>query len=243
MLTLDGLDQLINPEEGTIEFSYCQKAPPMDWSYGVYRMFDGEAGLGACVNLFAARNTIFFNIICGGQSRGVTCPISVFPNNEWLHVAVVWNRKGIEGTAETMRLCINGTEVASGNANDWGAVPGGRADIAGGQNANCAGKYFMSDLKIWKRAISQAPPPGQAAWQPPAPSSGATPGNPQPANAPPPPGRPAKQTGPHPAAFWHTVAAAVRRAGELNRKERKGLAAPIDFFFALFASFAVFISA
>ncbi|HWB60865.1 MAG TPA: hypothetical protein VG733_15320, partial [Chthoniobacteraceae bacterium] len=37
MLELDGLDKLINPEEGTIEFWYCQKAPPLDWQYGVYR--------------------------------------------------------------------------------------------------------------------------------------------------------------------------------------------------------------
>lgn len=195
ILELDNLEKIINPEQGTIEFWYCQKAPPLDWAYGVYRMFDGEAGLGGCVGLFSARNTIFFNIICGGQSRGFTCPVSVIPDNQWIHIAVVWNRKGIEATDETMRLYINGTKVAAGTASDWGTVPGGRADICGGQNPDCAGKYLMSDLKVWSRAVPQSPPPGAPAWQPPA-NPGA------PAVTPPPFGRPATApSGPIPPPF------------------------------------------
>ena len=198
ILELDDLDKLINPEEGTIEFWHMQTSPPVDWSYGVYRMFDGEAGLGACVGLFSARNTIFFNISCGGQSRGFSCPISVIPNNQWLHIAVVWDRKGIESSGDTMRLCINGTKVAASSANDWGTVPGGRADICGGQNANCAGKYLMSNLKVWKRAVPQSPPRGQTAWQPPA---AAAPAPGAPAHTPPPFGKPAAPAGPTPPPF------------------------------------------
>ncbi len=191
ILELDALDKIINPEQGTIEFWYCQKAQPLDDSYGVYRMFDGEAGLGGCIGLFAARNTLFFNIICGGQSRGITCPISVIPNDQWVHIAVVWNRKGIEGTDETMRLCINGTKVAASTSNDWGTLPGGRADICGGQNADCAGKYLMCDLKVWTRAVPQSPPPGQSAWQPPS-NSAATASTPPPSAGPTPPHLPVR---------------------------------------------------
>jgi hypothetical protein len=164
---LEGLDKLINPEQGTIDFWYCQVARPVDESYGIYRMFDGACGVGGCIGLYSSQNTIFFNITCGGQTRELTCPITAIPNNEWIHMAAVWNRKGIDGSEETMRLYINGTKIAAANWNDWGTTPAGSADICGGADADCAGKFMMSNLKVWNRAEPQAPAPGQPAWQPP----------------------------------------------------------------------------
>ncbi len=34
-------------------------------------------------------------------------------NGQWIHVAGVWDRKGIAGTTDTVRLCVNGRVLAA----------------------------------------------------------------------------------------------------------------------------------
>jgi hypothetical protein len=49
-------------------------------------------------------------------------PISAL-NGRWIHVAGVWDRKGIAGTKDTVRLYVNGKVVAASRARDWGTTP------------------------------------------------------------------------------------------------------------------------
>jgi len=74
------------------------------------------------------------------------------PDNQWIHVAAVWDRSGIKGTLETMRLYIDGNKVASGTYNDWGTSVGNWIDICGGNDNNIADKFAMDNLKIWNYA-------------------------------------------------------------------------------------------
>lgn len=60
----------------------------------------------------------------------------------------MWNRKGIEGTQDTIRLYLDGKKMASSAVADWGTTAGGVADICGG-NDDCAGRFMMNNLKIW----------------------------------------------------------------------------------------------
>lgn len=150
-LVLGDLGKFINPEQGCIEFWYCQAGRPVAYQYGVYRMFDGDYGLGAAAQFFADAESLVFSLDCGGGRQIVTCPVTILPDMQWVHLAATWNQKGIEGTQETMRIYLNGKKVAASNAANWGNTVGGRADICGG-NDRCAGKFLMNNLKIWNRA-------------------------------------------------------------------------------------------
>lgn len=73
-------------------------------------------------------------------------------NNAWHHVAVVWDRAGISGSAETARLYFNGIQVAQSSATNWGRTVRGVLDICSGQDWGFAGKMSMDNLKIYKVA-------------------------------------------------------------------------------------------
>src|SRR5262249_25045556 len=73
-------------------------------------------------------------------------------NNSWIHLAGVWDRQGIAGTTDTMRLYLNGVEVASTTQNGWGTTVGTVADIDGGNDADIVGKFSIDNLKLWSGA-------------------------------------------------------------------------------------------
>jgi hypothetical protein len=67
-------------------------------------------------------------------------------------VAATWNRKGLDGSSDTLRLYVNGKKAASATDADWGKTAAGNADIGGGSDANCSGKFILDNLKIWKQS-------------------------------------------------------------------------------------------
>ena len=149
-LVLNGLDKLIDPERGAIEFWYCQKESPLAYSHGYYRMVDGPYGLNKEIGFFACRGWgITFSLSTGAAMRTVACPIEVMGTNQWVHLAACWDRQGIERSSDTIRLYVNGEAVSASQQSDWCKIIGGQADIGGAQDNNCAGKFLMSDLKIW----------------------------------------------------------------------------------------------
>lgn len=149
-LMLGDVGKLINPEQGCIEFWYCQAAKPVGYKYGVYRMFDGDYGLESCAQVYTIPYGLAFVLKCGGKQQSATVPIASVPDRQWLHVAAVWNRKGIHGSQDTMRVYINGKLMATCASGDWGDTAAGEADIGGG-NDDCAGKFLIGNLKIWNR--------------------------------------------------------------------------------------------
>lgn len=149
-LMLGDLGKVINPEQGCIELWYSQAAKPVGYKYGVYRMFDGDYGLESCAQVYTIPSGLVFGLKCGEQQQEVTVPIASVPDRKWMHIAAVWNRKGIAGSHDTMRVYIDGKLMATGTSGDWGTTAAGEADIGGG-NDDCAGKYLISNLKIWNR--------------------------------------------------------------------------------------------
>lgn len=150
-LMLGDLGKVINPEEGCIELWYCQAARPVGYKYGVYRMFDGDYGLESCAQVYAVPYGLVFEMKCGEkQQQEITVRSAAVPSRQWLHVAAVWNRKGINGSHDTMRVYIDGKLMVAGASGDWGSTAAGEADIGGG-NDDCAGKYLIGNLKIWNR--------------------------------------------------------------------------------------------
>lgn len=151
-LVLKNLENLLNPESGCIEAWYYQEEAPVAYAHGVYRIFDGPYGLGSGVSLYVMPEGLSFSVGFGGQGRGVNVPVAQLPSREWLHVAGAWDRQGLDGSTETIRLYVNGRKVAAAGEKDWGTSAAGQADIAGSNDDRCAGKFRVDNLKIWNRA-------------------------------------------------------------------------------------------
>ena len=80
-------------------------------------------------------------------------------NGRWIHVAGVWDRSGIAGSKDKIRLYVNGKIVAASQDGGWGMTPCGRrvsarpggacfTDIVG-CNDECARTFAVDDLKVW----------------------------------------------------------------------------------------------
>ncbi|MCA9965380.1 MAG: cadherin-like domain-containing protein [Anaerolineales bacterium] len=154
-LVLNDLSNYIDPEQGTVEAWYYQKAIPVPYNYGVYRIFDGAYGLdaGMAFDVYGSPDQMRFALGFGAASYvTISYDLANIPNNEWIHVAAVWDRQGIGGSAETMRLYVNGTSVAASTDSSWGTAVGSQADIAGGNDANIADKFYLDNMRIWDYA-------------------------------------------------------------------------------------------
>jgi hypothetical protein len=89
----------------------------------------------------------------GGNFIDVVQNISTL-NDTWIHVAGVWDRAGIGGSSDTVRLYVDGSVVASSMANDWGNTAGTRADIAGANDYDIVGQFYVDNLKVWNYAVT-----------------------------------------------------------------------------------------
>lgn len=160
-LVLNNLTNIISPEKGCIELWYYQTEEPVAYSYGVYRFFDGYWGLGSGMGFQASKYSqidsdrpvkIGFYLEFGGKMIEIWHPTSQIANNEWIHLAAVWDRNGINNSQNTMELFVNGEIVATTDEKDWGVTVGQRADICGGNDGDVSGKFKMDNLKIWNYA-------------------------------------------------------------------------------------------
>jgi hypothetical protein len=176
-------DAIMSPERGTVEAWYRQGSDPVPFGHDPHRIFGGPYSLVGVneVNLYVQDDidssdprlefTVFFgqepcpfveayvvpalSLVDGG--KGV--PISSH-NGRWIHVAGVWDRNGIAGTTDTVRLYVDGTLVAATQVNDWGTttcdqrLPGADRCISDvvGCNDTCADKFVVDNLKIWDYA-------------------------------------------------------------------------------------------
>jgi hypothetical protein len=176
-------DAIMSPERGTVEAWYKQRSDPVGYQHDPHRIFGGPYNLVGVneVNLYVQDDidssdprlefTVFFgkepepfvdpyvvralSLVDGG--KGV--PISSY-NGRWIHVAGVWDRSGIAGTTDTVRLYVNGTLVAASQLTDWGTttcdqrLPGEDrclTDVVG-CNDTCAGVFAVDELMVWDYA-------------------------------------------------------------------------------------------
>ncbi|SHG42068.1 Concanavalin A-like lectin/glucanases superfamily protein [Chryseolinea serpens] len=153
---------VINPERGAISCYFRQNISPVAYSQNPYRIFDGGYGLDSGLGVESLdfngdglANALAFVFTLGGAT-----PIVVYSmnfdayNGQWIHVAAVWDRAGINGTTERMRIYINGEKTASGQELGWGTTFGPQVDIAGGNSDgnNIARQFYVDELKIYDYA-------------------------------------------------------------------------------------------
>jgi hypothetical protein len=163
-------DQVLNTERGTVEAWYQQLNDPIDFQRGIYRIFDGGFGLASGVGLESRVDGLHFNVAFVGTFIDVQHNISSL-NDTWIHVAGVWDRAGIDGSSDTVRLYVDGAVVASTTANDWGYTAGTRADIAGANDYDIVGQFYVDNLKVWDFAVTDFSQRFDENWGVPEPTS------------------------------------------------------------------------
>ena len=154
----DNLHQSLDPDRGTIEVWYRQTASPVPFQHGVYRIFDGPYGLGSGMTFTVHQPTVappllYFGLEFGGTPTEITYDVAPH-NGTWVHLAGVWDRDGIDGSANKLRLYVNGQQVAAANLATWGNTVGQRADIGGGNDDLIAGKFALDNLKVYDHALT-----------------------------------------------------------------------------------------
>jgi hypothetical protein len=171
---------ILNPEHGAIEAWYWQKKDPEPFKDNPHRIFAGGYNLGGAgdvnlqvqdrvdsgdprlhLSIFFGRNKANPTIIWARSTvdHHIGYPISSL-TGQWIHVAGVWDRHGIDGSTDTVRLYVNGKVVALSHKRNWGRVTCGMRkvrcwDDIVGCNDTCAGAFAVDDLKIWDYAKTE----------------------------------------------------------------------------------------
>ena len=169
---LNNANQYINSEHGTVEFWYLQNRDPVDYVNGIFRMFDGGFGLGGGVGIESTSSGLHFNLQFGGTFVDVQDNILPF-DGTWIHIAGVWDRAGINGSTDTMRLYVNGTVVASTSLNTWGTTMGTRVDIGGANDYDIVNAFAEDNLKVYDFAMTDFSHRFDENWIVPEPATGA----------------------------------------------------------------------
>ena len=152
-VVFNNADQYLSAEHGTVEVWFKQNLQPVDYQNGIYRLFDGGFGLGSGLGLESTPTGLHFNTQFGGSFIDVGYDISTL-NNTWIHVAGVWDRAGINGSADTLRLYLNGAIVASSTSTAWGTTVGSRVDIGGANDFNIVNAFDEDNLKVYNFAMT-----------------------------------------------------------------------------------------
>ena len=168
---------ILNPEHGAIDAWYWQKKDPVPFVDNPHRIFAGGYNLGGAgdVNLqvqdrvdtgdprllfsiFFGRNKAHPTIIWARsiEDHRIGYPITQF-TGQWIHVAAAWDRRGIDGSTDTVRMYVNGQVVAISHKRNWGRVTCGMRkvrcwDDVVGCNDTCAGTFAVDELRIWDYA-------------------------------------------------------------------------------------------
>lgn len=162
---LPGLPGLVNPEQGCVECVFQMTALPIAFNSNPFLLFDGDFGAGSGLGLevwrtYSGTVDLIGFVEFGGARVAALNP--AFPTRlgypaealarRWLHVALVWDRAGIAGGADTVRLYLNGVIVGSATATSWGTTVGPNAEIGGANDCCPHQKLHYDDVKLWDAA-------------------------------------------------------------------------------------------
>jgi hypothetical protein len=164
-----GVNNHLNSERGAVEVWFKQMTTPVDYQNGIYRLFDGGFGFSSGIDLESYAGGLRFSVYFGGEYTRIQHDISAL-NGSWIHVAGVWDRAGIGGSGDKMRLYVDGEVVASSASGTWGSTAGTQADIGGANDGDIAGQFYEDNLKVYDFALTDFSHRFEEAWIVPEPS-------------------------------------------------------------------------
>lgn len=158
-VVLRNLGNVLNINHGTISEWFKQNAVPVAYGYGIYRIFDGSYGLGSAIGIYVGDDDRIQFGINGVSALSVADHqpgAYIGGTKSWLHLVAVWDRAGIAGSADRLRLYINGAVVAASTDGSWGTRTGNVADIGGGNDGQIANKFVVNEFMLYNSAVLPA---------------------------------------------------------------------------------------
>ncbi|MDD3687937.1 MAG: hypothetical protein PHE56_14400 [Bacteroidales bacterium] len=149
---------VVDPERGCVEMWVRFYYTPVAYSYGVFGFINAHHWSHNVMLLSWHNNgsllqfSLQFNgtIYRNAELVGFNPPL-----NTPIHIACAWDRTGIDGTSEYMRIYVNGGKVAVNDTNnDWGTNnTSGSFRVAAPWDSNFStDRYTVDNLKIWNYA-------------------------------------------------------------------------------------------
>lgn len=154
-----------DPDQGTVEMWVQFYTRPAPYSHGVYGFVNVNHwrinGVPDNVMVFAWHNSNS-NLNFGLRFNGTGRSVNVFgfdpPMNTPVHLAAVWDRNGIDGSGDYMRIYVNGALVGSNSTyNDWGTdnTQGGFRVAAPWDGSYAIDRYSVESIKVWDHAKTE----------------------------------------------------------------------------------------
>jgi hypothetical protein len=162
----------LDPQGGTIEAWVMYPQDPIVWAYkyGMFGILDGpyQSGPGRdntlgqqVVNFIGDGVTgdLYTYYVGVNFGNGVSVEIpnidQVFQPGDFHHVAIVWEKDGIDGSSNRIRVYIDNVLMGSSDDNNWGTDPdvGNRHTVAKGAGFDDGTPaYVIDNLKVWNYA-------------------------------------------------------------------------------------------
>lgn len=153
---------IVDPERGTVEMWAQFYSYPQPYSHGVYGFVNVNHwrvdGIPDNVMVFAWHNShsqLNFGLRFNGNEYGTSLTNFRPPLFTPVHLACVWDREGIDGTGDYMRIYVDGVLVAVNNSNNgWGNDnTAGAFRVAAPWDSNFGtDRYTVANLKVWDHA-------------------------------------------------------------------------------------------
>ena len=148
---------VVDPEKGTVEMWAEFYGPPVAYSHGVYGFVNTGHWTHNVVAFYwhNVDSKIDMTLQFNGTIRGATFTGFSPPLDEPVHLAFVWDRNGIAGTGDYMRIYVDGVVVATNTTqNDWGTdnTSGNFRVAAPWDTSYATDRYSVDNVKVWNSA-------------------------------------------------------------------------------------------
>lgn len=147
---------ILNPEAGCIEVWTEFYAPPAAGSYGVYGFVNVAHWTDTPLSFYwhNSNSSLSGTLGFGPTNYGVTLTGFNPTLNTPVHIAFVWDRSGIDGSGDYLRLYVDGVVVATNSTdNTWGTDTSGDFRVAAPwDNDFATDRYSVDNIKVWDYA-------------------------------------------------------------------------------------------
>lgn len=149
---------ILNPEAGCIEMWSEFYNTPSAGTYGVYGFVNVAHWDQNPLSLYWHNSTskLEGTLAFGATAIGVTLTGFNPALNSPVHIAMVWDRNGIDGSVDFVRLYVDGNIVAVNSTdNSWGTDSSGNLRVAAPWDDQFStDRYSVDNIKVWDYAKS-----------------------------------------------------------------------------------------
>ncbi len=148
---------VVDPEKGCFEMWTKFYAAPVAYNYGVYGFVNVAHWSHNVIAAYwhNSSSRLAFDLTFNGTTYGAGLESFDPPLDTPVHLAFVWDRNGIDGSGDYIRIYVDGVMIASNSAdNSWGTDnSSGNFRVAAPWDSNFGtDRYSVDNIKIWNYA-------------------------------------------------------------------------------------------